>query len=156
MRTGTGCKDAEYCADGRGNMNILFVCKHNRFRSKVAEALWRAFVRDKRFVVKSAGIARDVARAYVAANVHRAVEKRGGVIADEQPRVVSKQTIRWADYIVVVADNVDVKMFPHDKTEQWEVEDADESELEKIRVSTRKIEQHVRDLASRLGALARE
>lgn len=133
-------------------MNILFVCKHNRFRSKVAEALWHALVKDERFAVKSAGIARDAMRAYVAANVYRAVEERGAKIVDEQSHAVSEQAIRWAECIVVVADNVDIRMFPAEKTEVWKIRDADESELEKIRVSTRAIEKRVVELAKRLGA----
>jgi protein-tyrosine-phosphatase len=34
-------------------MNILFACKHNRLRSKVAEALFRKYNKNKKIKVKS-------------------------------------------------------------------------------------------------------
>ena len=136
-------------------MNILFICKHNRFRSKVAEAFWKKFFKnDGRFTVQSAGVQCDPARAYVARYVHQVMKEHETKIVDERPRVVDDAVLERAERIIIVADNVDKNIFSAEvqkKCEVWKIEDADESELEKIRDIVIKIKRRIIGLGEQLG-----
>lgn len=123
-------------------MKILFVCKHNRFRSKVAEALFRKL--NKKDEVKSAGIFLDIAKQYVCENVKIALKKRGIENIDEKARELNDYDLDWADKIIVVANNVNKNLFPENKTEIWNVGDADENEKEKIEEIVSSIERKLR------------
>jgi len=46
-------------------MKILFVCKHNRFRSKVAEAFFNKLKKNKKIKAESAGLVLDKLRPYI-------------------------------------------------------------------------------------------
>ncbi|MBI2629643.1 hypothetical protein HYW76_00930 [Candidatus Pacearchaeota archaeon] len=130
-------------------MKILFVCKHNRFRSKVAEAIFDK-LNNKDIEVKSAGIKMDELRKYVAENVHKIMKEKGYKIKDEVSRVADKNVIDWADKIVIVANDVGVETFPRDKTEVWVTEDADEKDYDTIKKIIEKIEERVKKLVLEL------
>ncbi len=95
-------------------MNILFVCRHNRFRSKVAEAL---FKKHNKCNVKSAGIRLDLDRPYVAPIVKEVLLEYGVNRLDDTPKLIDSLLIRWANKIIIVADNVDSSIFPKEKVE---------------------------------------
>ena len=135
-------------------MNFLFVCKHNRFRSKVAEALFKKLAGGS-VEVKSAGVRLDLMRLYVAENVKKALRDKGIDLVDGVPRDINDFDIKWADRIVIVADNVDPEIFPKEKTEVWETEDTDQGNLEMIRKIVDKIEIKVKDLVKRLDLKAK-
>ena len=129
-------------------MNVLFICKHNRFRSKAAEVLFNFYNQNKKNKAKSAGIHLDVMN--VAENVHRVLREKGIENVDNLPRAVDKKLIKWADKIIIVADNVSAEGFPMGKTETWEISDCDQGDLEGIRERVEKIELKVKDLLERL------
>jgi len=132
-------------------MKILFICKHNRFRSKVAEAIFKKI--NKKDEVKSAGLHLDLMRLYVSENVKKALKKRGIFEIDEKARQINDYDLRWADRIVIVANNVDDNLFTGKtkaKVEKWKIEDADESEKEKIEKIVQEIEKRVKKLAKEL------
>ena len=129
-------------------MNLLFVCKHNRFRSKVAEVLFKKYL--PRAHVKSAGIKLDLL--YVAPLVKK-VRGENGVEADNTPRAITPELIDWTDKIIIVADNVDAGIFPAAKVERWGVSDCDQDDEEGIRLRVRDIEQRVKAFASRIKKL---
>jgi len=128
-------------------MKILFVCKHNRFRSKVAEALFRKH-NNGRDEVKSAGVRIDLTRPFVAFNVKKVLLKRGVRILDEKAREVNDFDLEWADRIIIVADNVPPGLFRDygKEIDVWDVEDADESEERKIEGIVRDIDYRVKQL----------
>ena len=132
-------------------MKILFVCKHNRFRSKVAEVIARKLDKTGRNEYKSAGVQLDLMRPYVAENVKKIMEEKGYEIKDEQAREINEQDLRWADKIVIVADNVSPSIFK-DKTgaeiEIWVFSDCDEKETRKIKGIVDGIEKRVKKLVS--------
>ncbi len=72
-------------------MNVLFVCKHNRFRSKVAEAFAKKYIRG--INVKSAGVQLDILRPFVAESVHQVLEDKKIKIEDERSRQITEQDI---------------------------------------------------------------
>lgn len=127
-------------------MRILFVCKHNRFRSKVAEAIFNKLNKNKNILTKSAGLQLDLAKPYVCDNVKLVLKEKGYQIKDEKARKLDKQDLKWADKIIIVADNVSHNLFPDNKTEHWAIEDADERELDKIKGIIEKIEERVKKL----------
>jgi protein-tyrosine-phosphatase len=127
---------------------ILFICKHNRFRSKVAEALLKVYDRQGRFEAKSAGMHLDVLRPYVAENVKKVLAEKGAVVESELPVLVDELAIKWANKIIIVADNVSAKNFPKDKVEVWAVKDCDELDLDGIKREVSNIEKKVLELLS--------
>ena len=126
-------------------MNLLFVCKHNRFRSKVAEELFNFYDGGKN-EAKSAGIFLDPINQYVAENVYFVLGERGLRIKNEKARVVDREMIDWADKIIVVANDVDLELFPREKTEVWRIGDADEADLIRIKKIIDEIDDNVKKL----------
>ena len=127
-------------------MNILFVCKHNRFRSKVAEALFLIDNKNKSIKAKSAGIVLDFTRPYIADNVKKVLEGKGIKNFDEKIRKINSFDIKWADKIIVVGDNINQGIFPKEKVIMWKIRDADEGDLEMIRKIINQIEEKVESL----------
>lgn len=130
-------------------MNILFVCKHNRFRSKVAEALFRKYDLGGN-EVKSAGVALDPLYQYVAKKVILALKEKKAKVESEKSRAVNEYLLKWADKIVIVADNVNPGIFKGKDVEKWEISDCNQEDLEGIRKRVEIIEGKVKDLIKRL------
>ena len=117
----------------------------------MAEALFRKLDKGKN-EVKSVGIVPDLTRYYVAENVRKALMKRGINNLDGKAKEINDYDLKWADRIVIVADNVDDKIFSGEKAkvEKWKIEDADESEGEKIEKIVQEIEKRVKKLIREL------
>jgi len=129
---------------------ILFICKSNRFRSRVAEAIFLKYNHNKEIDVKSAGVRPDPLRPYVAKSVKLAMKEKNFFISDAPAKLADNRMIRWADKIIVVADNVLPELFPAEKTDVWPVSDADESEYKKIKTIIHEIEQRIKVLVASL------
>lgn len=129
-------------------MNILCICKHNRFRSKLSEYFIRRYAPDT-WVIKSAGIKYDLADPLVHANVLAELKTRGIDDVDRVPHVVSDELISWADLIIVAADNVDSSRFPEDKTEVWPIHDCDQDDRSCIADRAAFIEKQAENLVAR-------
>ena len=134
-------------------MNILFVDMHNKFRSKIAEAIFKKLAGDK-IGAKSCGLVLDFMRPFVCQNVHIALNELGYRIDNEQPRHLYRHDFEWADKIFIT-----MKEFPSDvfkgveeKVEIWQIESADEMEKEKIRRITKEIEEKVKELVKDLDS----
>ena len=133
-------------------MNILFVCKHNRFRSKVAELIFRKLNINNRNEAKSAGVQLDFLRPYVEENVKRILEKRGYNVNNELPRQINEFDLKWAYKIVIVANNVSPDLFKEFKREieVWDIGDCDTSDKKMIEEIIKKIEEKVKGLVDNL------
>ncbi|MEK6850023.1 MAG: hypothetical protein AABX85_00425 [Nanoarchaeota archaeon] len=131
-------------------MKILFICKYNRFRSKCAEALFIKYNKNKNHEVKSAGILIDAVRPFMAQGVVDELKERGAEVVDRKSQEVNETLIKWADRIIIVADNVDIDGFLKGKVEVWPVRDASEHELNEIKSSIFDIEERVFTLAERI------
>ena len=129
---------------------ILFVCRHNRFRSKVAEALFIKFSKGK-FEVKSAGLRKDLMHNYIAKSVHDALIDKKVKVKDERAREIDEKLIEWADRIVVVADNVPLEIFPREKTEVWKIIDCSEYDIDCVNRTVGEIEEKVKEFTKRLN-----
>ncbi len=121
---------------------ILFVCKHNRFRSKVAEAIFKILSKNK---VKSRGTEPDYLP--VAENVQKAIKNLGYEKVDKTPKILEKKDWEWADLIVVVADNVNLK---GKKVRKWDIPDTNQRNKNRIFEISKKIEKRVKKLVEEL------
>ncbi len=127
-------------------MKILFVCKHNRFRSKVAEALFRKYNKDKNNEARSAGVFLDDKRKYIAENVILVLKEHNTRVVSKMPKQLDNKIIGWADKIIIVADNVSKEIFMGKKVQVWKIEDCHERDLECIRERVGKIEEKIKSL----------
>ena len=133
-------------------MNILFVCRHNRFRSKVAEAVFRHNYKGAEVKTKSAGLAVDIMHPYIARNVVLALKEKGISVRDDGAKRIDSFILKWADKIIIVADNVSPNMFKDKELIdgkqiiQWDISDTSESDFEGIKKRINKIEKLTLDL----------
>lgn len=115
-------------------MNILFVCKYNRFRSQVAEAFFNQINTNKSLKATSAGIFKG----FSVDPVVFTVADEYGVKINGQPKAISVELIRNQDLIVIVADDVPISLFTENikfkrKTIVWEIPDVEEDNEEGIK-----------------------
>ncbi|MEK6919329.1 MAG: hypothetical protein AABW73_04825 [Nanoarchaeota archaeon] len=87
--------------------NVLFVCKYNRFRSKVAQAYFNKINSDKSIHVRSAGLIKGDP---VDSSLKKFAEKFG-LKLKVSTSPLSEELFRWVDIIVNVADNVPTPTF---------------------------------------------
>lgn len=132
-------------------MKILFVCAHNRFRSKVGEALFNKYNKNKKNEAKSAGARLDPIYPYVDKNVVMVLDENGAKVENEQAVQLNEELIDWADKIILVADNVNREIFPKDKLEVWKIADCGQEDVESIRDRVKKIDRKVKDLIKKLN-----
>lgn len=130
-------------------MRILFVCKHNRFRSKVAEAFFNYYDNGNN-EIKTRGVHLDELRPFVADIVKKVLKEKGIFVKDETPRLIDDKAIKWADKIIIVADNVVLDGFPREKVEVWKIRDAHEADVRDVRRAIEQIEKMVRKLVEEL------
>ena len=117
-------------------MRILFICKYNRFRSRIAEAYFKKINKIKKIIVDSAGAmqGKPVDKDEIKA------AKKFGLNINGKPKGISSKLLSLQDLCVIVADNVPKslikdKIYNKGKTIIFKIKDArDSSEKEKIRV----------------------
>tara|TARA_Y100000310_G_C20597578_1_gene771297 strand:- start:866 stop:1255 length:390 start_codon:yes stop_codon:yes gene_type:complete len=128
-------------------MKILFICKHNRFRSKVAEAFFKKYNKNKKHHVMSRGIISDID---VAKTVISALGERGAKIRSKKSVPVTRKEIIQADKIIIVANDVPKSIFENKNTEIWKIRDTSQVNLDDIRKIVREIENKVLILVGKL------
>jgi len=112
-------------------MKILFVCKYNRFRSKVAEGYLKSKVVDGNFSVASAGLIPSI----------NGMEKRElkvvnkfGIEIHGKPQGLNTRKIFASDLIVIVADNIPKRLFRFHNHKlrvlKWRIKDFNPGESE--------------------------
>jgi len=131
-------------------MNILFLCKHNRFRSKVAEAYFKKINKNKNIQVQSRGLIRGIP---VAQNVVN-IGKEFGINISKATRGISEDDLKWQDIIVIVANNVPKSILGKRKEIKkvivWEIKDTDQSNKKGIRKIMKEIMKKVGSLNKQL------
>ncbi|MFC1722758.1 low molecular weight phosphatase family protein [Nanoarchaeota archaeon] len=108
-------------------MNILFVCKYNRFRSKIAEAYLN--LKSEKDGAKSAGIieGNPISDAIFESAKRNGLEIRGA------PRTIDVPLLKWHDKMVIIACDIPASLFHENEkygrdVEVWPIEDCDESD----------------------------
>jgi protein-tyrosine-phosphatase len=96
------------------NKRILFVCKHNVFRSKIAEAYFKKINRNKNFIIDSAGIIKSdmltkTEKEIVA--LQRKIARDFGLNVKGISKPLRTSILSKQDLIVIVADDVQKDIF---------------------------------------------
>ncbi len=132
-------------------MKILFVCKHNSFRSKVAEAVFNKWYKGKKYSAMSRGL---IVGPFIYPNTKKAVKSLGYNI-NGKPKPLAFNESKEADIIVLVSDNVHPSIFENykkmgKKVVVFKIKDTGAKETEKIKKITKEIERKVKSLIKRL------
>ena len=93
--------------------NILFVCRYNRFRSRVAEAYFKKVNKNKNILVKSAGLIKG--EPLNKTQVAMASSKEFGLDIRGNPQGLSSKLMIWQNITIIVADDVPPKVFDKNK-----------------------------------------
>jgi len=132
--------------------NILFVCKYNRFRSKVAEVIFKKYNKNSKYKAKSSGLfpGRPITE-----DIFSACEESGFKI-NKNFRGTTRQLLRWSDIIIIIADNIPASLFYEEekndgkKIIQWKIKDVAEDKKrtrkQKIKQIEKKVKQFVKGL----------
>jgi len=130
-------------------MNILFVCKYNRFRSKVAEGFFNKLNKNKSIIAKSAGIFQG----YPVTDVVKTLAREFEIKINGTPQTISEDMLKQFDQIVIAANDVPPSLFNHDfceKVKTWNIQDTNSNDKETIRKIFRDIEKNVKSLIKEL------
>ena len=121
---------------------ILFVCRGNRYRSRIAEEIFNSRA-PKGFVAKSAGIhyQRWNDRA-----VPIALREIGIEMSNRKPKQATKKMLNSASRIIIF-DGVKIS----GNAEVWPVRDSHAGDLKDIRKGRNEIEKRVKALVKSLG-----
>ncbi len=87
--------------------NTLFICKHNVFRSRYAEAYFKKLNKNPSTKVKSAGI---IKRNHLDKNQVN-IAKQRGIKLKGIPTKINKKLLNWQDTIIIAADDVPPEIF---------------------------------------------
>lgn len=113
-------------------MRVLFICRHNRFRSKVAESYLKMI--NPSMKVSSAGVIRGT---YPLSETEVSAARELGIKISGRPKSLSIKLLRKQDYVVVVADDIPINIFDYDflkgKIAQWKITDEYYNDEEKAR-----------------------
>ena len=101
---------------------VLFICKYNRFRSKIAEARLKKI--NDSVSVRSRGIIEG----RMNRNKHETeIPLRFGLKIKTQPNGVKYSDLEWAEYVVITANNVPKELFKSHRLKykiiQWDIDD---------------------------------
>ena len=89
-------------------MNVLFVCKYNRFRSRIAERYFNKINKNKKIHAMSRGVIRGD---YPLSKVEVGIAKKMGIDISGKPQAMDIELLRKIDLIIIVADNVPKQVF---------------------------------------------
>ena len=132
-------------------MKILFLCKFNRFRSKVAEAYFNKINRNSKNKAKSAGIIRGnpLDRKQVS------VAKKMGINISSKPKGLTSKMLEWNDTSIVVADDIPKAVLKENKKYGkglivWNIPDAKTNKDKEIKSIINQIKKKVDKLMERV------
>lgn len=111
--------------------NILFICKFNRFRSRVAEAYLKKINPTAR--VKSAGIIKGNLLNQNQVNI----ASEFGIDIKGKPKGLTSKLLKWQNILIIVADDVPKEIFNNERygknTFLWNIPDTSSDNNEEIR-----------------------
>ena len=93
-------------------IRILFVCRYNRFRSRVAEAYFNKINKNKKIKARSAGLIQGYPVEKKTTNL---LKKEFGINISGKTRGLNSKDISWQNITVIVADNVPEAVFYRNK-----------------------------------------
>jgi len=84
-------------------MNILFICRHNRFRSRFAELYFNKINKNKLLKTKSAGI---FPGGWPLDKLEIKTAKTLGIKLRGKPKAITTKLLRWQNLIVLITDDI--------------------------------------------------
>jgi arsenate reductase (thioredoxin) len=114
--------------------NVLFICKFNRFRSKVAESYFNKINKNPKIKAKSAGIIRGSP----INETQKRICKNSGIIIGGKPCGLSTRLLRWQTVTIIVANDVPPIIFKDNnkygkKVLIWKIPDAESDNVAEIK-----------------------
>jgi len=90
-----------------GKINLLFVCRYNRFRSRIAEVYFNKINKNENVKAKSAGLIKGFSQSQIEVKI----AKELGLDIIGRTQGLSSKLMAWQDIIVIVADDVPKVVF---------------------------------------------
>jgi len=136
-------------------MYILFVCKHNMFRSKIAESYFRQINKNKNLKIGSAWIVRG----YLPLDRDEVfASKSFGIKLNGKPKRLSIDLLKRQDLIFIVADDVPLNFLndrryvkPTLKVVKWNIKDNPDKGEDRILKIIKQIVLKVNNLYTKLN-----
>ncbi|MBI3334533.1 hypothetical protein HYZ97_03535 [Candidatus Pacearchaeota archaeon] len=124
--------------------NILFICKYNRFRSRIAEAEFNKINKNKSNTAKSAGI---IQGSYPLDARQVKLARELNISLKGKPHGLSTKLLQWQDIAIIVANDVPSIILNGSKRYgkkviKWNIPDdktGAESEINKIKNKTQRL-----------------
>ena len=119
-------------------MNILFICKWNRFRSKVAEAYFNKIRKNKNLKAKSNGFLEDnVPLKSSEIKRNKWIKEKYGISLDKTSRGINVKDLNEANKIIVIANEIPLSILKdkkiwNDKLSVWKIKDVSTFDKDKI------------------------
>ena len=133
-------------------MKILFLCKYNAFRSKVAESYFNKINKNK----KNKAISRGFILGGAPDKTQTRVAKKFGAEIKGTQRAVSLKELIDADKIIVVANDIPKVMFNYQlapikkKVIKWRIKDEQKQDQKRAEKIVKKIIKKVKILVNKL------
>ncbi|MFJ4522727.1 arsenate reductase ArsC [Streptomyces sp. NPDC088810] len=128
--------------------SVLFVCIHNAGRSQMAAGFLSHLAGD-RIEVRSAG---SVPAAQVNPAAVEAMREVGIDIADQQPKVLTTETVQASDYVITMGCGDACPVFPGKKYLDWALEDPAGKGVEAVRPIRDEIRKRIEALICEIDA----
>ncbi|MEK6875417.1 MAG: hypothetical protein AABX30_01925 [Nanoarchaeota archaeon] len=132
-------------------MRVLFVCKHNRFRSKIAEAAFKKINKNKNLKVSSAG----VFKGFPTENIVVKIGNKFGLKIPKKTKGLIEKEIYKVDLLIITANDVPASLFKNKvkKIIVWKIPDTSQNNIRKIeeiiRIIIKKVDKLVYQLNRR-------
>src|SRR3989344_4347445 len=100
-------------------INILFVCRHNLFRSQIANAFFKKLNKNKKYQSESAGIIKWSKKDLVNDKdyeIEKKISRRHGININKPSKCVTSSLLKKTDILIIVADDVSNKIFNNEKS----------------------------------------
>ena len=130
-------------------MKILFICKYNRFRSRIAEAYFKKINKNNKIRIDSCGLIKGIP----VSKTTISVAKKYGINMKGKTKGLDEKVLKSMDLLIIVADNVPKSIFKkfNRKIIVWKIEDASQNDKNDIEKVIKKIMKKVENLAKNLG-----
>lgn len=131
---------------------ILFICRHNRFRSKVAEAYFNKINKNENVECRGAGI---FPGSYPLDKIQVKVAKSLGIAMKGKPQPITSALLKWNDVIIAITDDLPKGLFKYGpynpKVVEWKISDVSTGkDIEGNEIRIRKIMKKVEALVKKL------
>jgi protein-tyrosine-phosphatase len=132
---------------------IIFICRHNVFRSRVAEAYFKQINKNKNIEVSSGGLIKGKSFMNLSKNEIIAI-KEENIKFISQPKNLTTNFLAKQNLTIIVANDVPISLFNNKeynkKVVQWKIPDVLDNDKEKSLKTIRLIKNKVQQLVGEL------